>query len=78
MNNDVEQAAIWTTEYYLEIITLFDIPGEGWYRSGQSVLLEPWSPRGTIIKDVFTGWSGDIQEPPNVIQVTIIEEYLWR
>ena len=70
MNDDITQVALWKTEYYLSIESPIPVEGEGWYHEGTTVTLEPWTSQGTLIKDVFTGWSGDQRgsvEPLNVI-----------
>jgi len=59
MTEDINQVAQWKTEYYLSIESPIPIEGEGWYREGKTIVLEPWETRGTIVKNVFTGWSGD-------------------
>jgi len=70
MKENINQIALWKTEYYLSIESPIPVDGEGWYHEGTSVTLEPWAPQGTIVKDVFTSWGGDQTggvEPLNLV-----------
>lgn len=52
--------ANWRTEHLLTIESAYGEPkGEGWYGSGSTATISVTSPEGTIIRQVFQGWSGD-------------------
>jgi hypothetical protein len=48
---------------YLDIESEYGGPqGEGWYEEGTTVNISIASPLGVIVRDVFTGWSGNIND----------------
>jgi len=52
--------ANWRTDYLLTIESTYGQPaGEGWYESGSTVTISVAPIEGSIIRQVFTGWSGD-------------------
>jgi uncharacterized repeat protein (TIGR02543 family) len=52
--------ANYTTRYHLTVESEYGNPqGEGWYESGSTATISVTSPEGGIIRQVFTGWSGD-------------------
>ena len=52
--------ANWRTDYRLAIESTYGQPaGEGWYESGSTVTISVAPIEGSIIRQVFTGWSGD-------------------
>jgi uncharacterized repeat protein (TIGR02543 family) len=47
-------------QYYLAVKSDYGSPqGEGWYDAGSVATFSVTTPVGTIIQQVFTGWSGD-------------------
>ena len=56
-----EYVANYTTQYRLTVTSDYDDPlGEGWYDAGSSATVSVTSPLGAIVRQVFTGWSGDL------------------
>jgi glycoprotein endo-alpha-1,2-mannosidase len=59
---DGPKAAIakYKIQYYLAVESVYGGPqGEGWYDAGSVATFSVTTPVGTIIQQVFTGWSGD-------------------
>jgi len=55
-----EYTANYKTQYQLTIESTYgDYTAEGWYDSGSTANISTSSPHGKIIRQVFTGWSGD-------------------
>ncbi len=55
-----EYVANYKTQYQLTIESAYGDPrGEGWYDSGSAATILVIPAEGTIIRQVFTGWSGD-------------------
>jgi hypothetical protein len=55
-----EYTAKYERQYQLTIESAYGVrKGEGWYDSGSTATISVTSPEGTIIRRVFTGWSGD-------------------
>jgi hypothetical protein len=60
MNEPKTVTANWRNEYLLTVESDIGEPqGEGWYNSGSTATISVTSPIGIIIRQVFTGWSGD-------------------
>jgi hypothetical protein len=60
MNSPKSVNAEWSTDYLLTVISEYgDAQGAGWYDSGSTATISVTSPVGTIVRQVFTGWSGD-------------------
>lgn len=58
-----EYAANYVTQYYLTVESDYGNPrGKGWYNSGSTATVSVTSPLGAIVRQVFTGWSGDLTE----------------
>ncbi len=52
--------ANWRSEYYLTVISDYGDPqGAGWYDEGSQATISVTPSQGRIIRQVFTGWSGD-------------------
>jgi uncharacterized repeat protein (TIGR02543 family) len=52
--------ANWRTQYYLTVVSDYGEPqGEGWYDSRSTAAFSVTSPVGTMVRQVFTGWSED-------------------
>jgi len=64
--------ANYTTHYYLTVESAYGDPqGEGWYDSGSRATISVTSPQGKIIRQVFTGWSGDFSATTPSASVTM-------
>lgn len=60
MNSPKAITANWRTDYRLTIESTYGQPvGEGWYELGSTVTISVAPIEGSIIRQVFTGWSGD-------------------
>lgn len=60
INSAMAVTANWRTEYLLTVESAYGDPtGGGWYDSGSLATISVTSPEGVIIRQVFTGWSGD-------------------
>lgn len=60
MDSPKTVTAEWRTEYLLTIESAYGDPaGGGWYDEGALVTLSAPAAEGTIIRRLFTGWSGD-------------------
>ncbi len=80
--------AIWRTEYLLVISSEYNEPvGAGWYDEGQAVNISIEPVQGSIIRQIFNGWSGDFINPessailtmnsPKVVIATWRADYFW-
>jgi len=64
--------ANYKTQYYLTVESAYGQPeGDGWYDSGSTATISVTSPEGTIIRQVFTGWSGDLSDTTATASVTM-------
>jgi len=64
--------ANYTTRYYLTVESDYGDPqGEGWYDSGSMATISVTSPEGTIIRQVFTDWSGDYSDTAASASITM-------
>ncbi len=64
--------ANYKTQYYLTVESAYGQPnGDGWYDSGSTATISVTSPEGTIIRQVFTGWSGDLSDITAAASVTM-------
>jgi hypothetical protein len=64
--------ANYMTRYYLTVESAYGDPqGEGWYDSGSTATISVTSPKGKIIRQVFTGWSGDFSATTSSASVTM-------
>jgi hypothetical protein len=53
-------SADWRTEYLLTVESEYSEPeGSGWYDAGSTAEISVKSPVGMIVRQVFTGWTGD-------------------
>lgn len=60
MDSSKAITANWRTDYLLTIESTYGEPvGEGWYESGSTVTISVAPSEGALIRQVFTGWSGD-------------------
>jgi len=62
----------YSKEYLIEITSPYGTPtGSGWYQAGSTATISIQSSEGLLIKQVFTGWSGDYigREPTATITV---------
>jgi len=56
-----EYTANYKTQYQLTVESPYGDPGgEGWYDSGSTATISVTPSRGTVVRRVFTGWSGDL------------------
>jgi hypothetical protein len=64
--------ANWRTDYLLTIESTYAEPeGEGWYESGSTVTISVAPSEGMLIRQVFTGWSGDFSGDTPTASVTM-------
>jgi len=62
----------WRTDYLLTIESNYgESGGEGWYESGSTVTISVPPSEGRIIRQVFTGWSGDFSGDAPTASVTM-------
>lgn len=67
-----EYTANYVTQYYLTVESDSGDPqGEGWYDSGSTATISVSSPRGVIIRQVFTDWSGDSTATTSTATITM-------
>ena len=67
-----QYTALYTHQYYLAVESEFGDPdGEGWYLAGATAAVSASSPIGTIVRKVFTGWSGDVTAATTTAAVTM-------
>ena len=60
MDSPHTAATNYKTQHYLTVESEYGDPtGEYWYDEGSTVTASVTSPLGTLIRQVFTGWSGD-------------------
>ena len=60
MNSPHTASTDYKTQHYLTVESEYGDPaGEGWYDGGSTATASVTSPLGTLIRQVFTGWSGD-------------------
>jgi len=53
--------ANWRHEYLLTINSVYGKPtGDGWYKEGETASVSVQPIQGAIIRQIFTGWSGDL------------------
>jgi hypothetical protein len=72
MNSPKAITANWRTDYLLTIESTYGEPvGEGWYESGSTVAISVVPIEGSIIRQVFTGWSGDFSGDTATASLTI-------
>ncbi|MFC1875219.1 caspase family protein [Chloroflexota bacterium] len=65
-------ATNWRIEYLLTIESAYGEPeGAGWYSSGSTATISATSPQGTIIRQVFTRWSGDFSGDTATASITV-------
>ncbi|MDY6917264.1 MAG: S8 family peptidase [Chloroflexota bacterium] len=56
-------ATTYRTQHYLTVNSRYGDPtGDGWYDEGTAATVSVTSPVGTIVRKVFTGWSGDLSD----------------
>ena len=61
MNEPKKLEAIWKEQFFFSIHSNFGEPtGEGWYDKGSFATATINSPTGLLVKQVFTGWNGDL------------------
>ncbi|MGB2853800.1 MAG: caspase family protein [Dehalococcoidia bacterium] len=62
------------TQHYLTVNSEYGDPsGEGWHDEGDTATASVTSPVGTIIRKVFTGWSGDLTATASTKTIVIDE-----
>lgn len=67
-----EYTANYEMQYQLTVESAYGDPeGEGWYDSGSTATISVTSHEGTIIRRVFTGWSGDFTGTEATASVTV-------
>lgn len=60
MNSPHTASTDYKTQHYLTVESEYGDPaGEDWYDEGSTATASVTSPLGTLIRQVFTGWSGD-------------------
>lgn len=60
MNSPHTASTDYKTQHYLNVESEYGDPaGEDWYDEGSTATASVTSPLGTLIRQVFTGWSGD-------------------
>jgi hypothetical protein len=65
-------ATNWRTEYLLTVESAYGEPtGAGWYDAGSTATISVTSPEGTIIRQIFTGWSGDFSGNTATASITV-------
>jgi hypothetical protein len=65
-------ATNWRTEYLLTVESPYGEPeGEGWYFSGSTATISVTSTEGAIIRQIFTGWSGDLSGNTATASITV-------
>ncbi len=70
MDSPKTVTAEWRTEYLLSIESAYGDPvGEGWYESGSMATIPIPATEGMIIRQVFTGWSGDFAGAAQTVTV---------
>ncbi|MBA7620442.1 hypothetical protein ES703_27791 [subsurface metagenome] len=63
MNSPKTVTASWKPQYYLTVESEQGNPqGQGWYDEGSPAAISVTSPLGTLVRQVFTHWSGDSTE----------------
>jgi len=72
MNSPKTIVAQWKTQYYLEVVSpIGEVRGGGWYDAGSKAEISVTTPViGSLIRQIFTGWSGDVVE--NDTRVTVV------
>jgi hypothetical protein len=64
--------ADWRHEYLLKINSEYGQPtGAGWYKAGENAAISVEPVQGVIIRQVFTGWSGDFTDTKSSATVTM-------
>jgi hypothetical protein len=72
MNSPKTVTANWRTDYLLTITSPYGEPeGAGWYNEGSTATISVAPTVGTIIRHVFTGWSGDFTEDTATASLTV-------
>jgi len=69
MNNDITEMAQWKNQYLLTIDSVIDVEGSGWYDEGETTTLSVVFPPGFLVRQVFKGWSGDIQSDSETVSI---------
>ncbi len=74
MNKSKKVTASWQTDYLLTVVSEYGDPqGGGWYSSGSEATISVTSPIGVIIRQVFSGWSGDYSGDTASVSVILNE-----
>jgi len=72
MNAAKTLTASWRTEFLLTISSEYGTPtGAGWYDQGESVTISIEPVQGSIIRQIFDGWSGDLTSTDASASVTM-------
>ena len=67
-----EYTAKYKTQYKLNVQSPYGRPkGNGWYDSGSNATASVDSNSGSIIRHIFTGWSGDVTGTEHVVSLTM-------
>jgi len=61
--------AQWKNQYLLTIDSVIDVEGSGWYDEGETTTLSVVFPPGFLVRQVFKGWSGDIQSDSETVSI---------
>jgi hypothetical protein len=74
MNEPKTVTAEWRTEYLMTVESDHGEPeGEGWYDSGSTATISVTSPEGIMVRQVFTGWSGDYSGDTTSVSIIMDE-----
>ncbi|MHB8104397.1 MAG: caspase family protein [Dehalococcoidales bacterium] len=72
MSSPKKVAANWRNEYLLTVNSEYGQPsGAGWYQEGESTRVAVEPVQGFIIRHIFTGWSGDLNNAQSNAGVSI-------
>jgi len=71
MNNEITETALWKNLYLLTIDSVIDVEGSGWYNEEETVTLSVEPPQGFLVRQVFKGWTGDIQSDSRTVSIVM-------
>ncbi len=71
MNNEIIETALWKKQYLLTIDSVIDVEGSGWYNEEETVTLSVKPPPGFLVRQVFKGWTGDIQSDSGTVSIVM-------
>lgn len=74
VKSQINETALWRTEYLLTIETKYGNPlGAGWYNSSSiaKILIEPVVYDSPVIRHVFQGWKGNLEDKSNNVTLRV-------